>query len=104
MDYSTLMSQLLLVIAVLVALVNIITEVIKKTFEIKSAKTINIIVTILSIVISVLSLTTYWNSKNLTLEWYVFVAFVVVGFMVAYAAMFGYDKLLSYFEHNEVDK
>ena len=35
----------------------------------------------------------YFQIKALPIAWYVVAAFVVVGFMVAYAAMFGFDKL-----------
>ena len=50
MDYSTIISQLLIIIAVLVALVNIITEVCKKTFDwLATSRVISIFVLILSI-------------------------------------------------------
>lgn len=101
MNYSDIISQLLVVIAGLVTIVNIVTEVAKKAFEIKSAKIINIFVTILSIVLTFLATLSYWQIKNLPLHWYVYIAFVIVGFMVAYAAMFGYDKLLSYFKKEQ---
>ena len=34
----------------------------------------------------------------MTITWYIIAAFIVIGFMVAFAAMFGFDKLLKYFE------
>ena len=45
----------------------------------------------------VLTLTTffaYCQIKAIAVVWYMVVAAVVLGFMVAYAAMFGYDKLM----------
>ena len=44
----------------------------------------------------VLTLTTffaYCQIKAVAVVWYMVVATVVLGFMVAYAAMFGFDKL-----------
>ena len=40
----------------------------------------------------------YWQIKQLEITWYIIAAFIVIGFMVAYAAMFGYDKLMKYFQ------
>ena len=91
-------SQILMIVAFLVILVNIITEVIKKVFELSSAKTINIFVTLLSVILTVLVFIAYFQIKAISTAWYTYIALVIVGFMVAYGAMFGYDKLLSYFE------
>lgn len=98
MNYSELISQILMVVAVLVVLVNIITEVVKKVYNFKSAQGINVFVTILSVLATVGTMIAYWQIKAMTLTWYLVVAFIIIGFMVAYAAMFGFDKLLSYFE------
>lgn len=35
----------------------------------------------------------YFQIEAMPITWYVVVAFVVLGCMVAYAAMFGFDKL-----------
>lgn len=64
----------------------------------KDAKTINIFVTIFSIVLTAIVMIAYCQIKAIIITWYMAVAFVVIGFMVAYAAMFGYDKLISYFK------
>lgn len=98
MNYADLISEVLIRIGILVALVNIITEVVKKAYNFKTAQGINIFVIIVSIILTVLSFVTYFNSNGLQLTWMAFVAFIIVGFMVAYAAMFGFDKLLKYFE------
>lgn len=98
MNYSEILSQLLIIIAVLVAIVNIVTEVFKNIFVFKEAATINIFVTAFSIILTILAFLAYWQVKQMELTWYIIIAFVVVGFMVAYAAMFGFDKLLKYFE------
>lgn len=91
-------SQLLIIIAALVVVVNIITEVVKNVFEFKDVKSINIFVTILSVAFTFTVAIGYWQIKQWEITCYVCIAFVVVGFMVAYAAMFGFDKLIKYFE------
>lgn len=101
MNYTELFSQLTLIIGILVALVNIITEVAKKIYEFKSTESLNIFVTILSIIITIGSFVAYFQIKGLTLHWYVVVAFIIIGFMVSYAAMFGFDKLIKYFNKGE---
>jgi len=99
MDYATIISQVLLIVAALTVFVNIITEVMKNAFDwCSTSKVINVFVLILSVVLSVGAFVAYWDIKQMELTWYIVAAFIIVGFMVAYAAMFGYDKLLKYFE------
>lgn len=90
-----------MIVAVLVVIVNIVTEVIKNVFELKNAKVINIFVTIFSILLTLLVMLGYMQIKGVMLTWYIVVAFIIIGFMVAYAAMFGYDKLISYFKKGD---
>lgn len=98
MNYSEILSQILIIVAIIVAFVNIITEVVKKIWAFKSAESINIFVTILSIILTMGTFLAYWQIKELQITWYIIVSFIIVGFMVAYAAMFGFDKLIKYFE------
>lgn len=98
MDYSTIISQLLMAVAVLVAIVNIVTEVVKKSFSLEGSKHINLFVLVLSEVLTVGVFLAYWQIKQMTILWYAVAAFIVIGFMVAFAAMFGFDKLIKYFE------
>ena len=99
MNYTELISQILLIVSVLTALVNIVTEVAKRTIDwVQGSKTINAFVLVLSLILTVGVFTAYWQIKQMELAWYVIAAFTIVGFLVAYAAMFGYDKLLSYFK------
>lgn len=95
---SEIVSQLFIIIGVLVAIVNIITEVAKKLYKFKEAGAINLFVTSISILLTCLTFVAYWQIKGLEFTWYLYVTFVIIGFMVAYAAMFGFDKLLSYFK------
>lgn len=78
-------------IGALVALVNIITQVIKKATWDKLPT--NIVVVLLSEALTLVMFFAYAQITALAVTWYMVVAAVVVGFMVAYAAMFGYDKL-----------
>lgn len=99
MDYMTIIGQVLLIVGILTLFVNLITEVMKNTFGLlKGSKVINKFVLILSLVASVGVFLAYWEIKQLEITWYIIAAFIVVGFLVAYAAMFGYDKLLKHFE------
>lgn len=91
----------MMIVAVLVVIVNIVTEVVKNTFDLKNAKVINIFVTVFSIILTFLVLLGYLQINAISLTWYMACAFIIIGFMVSYAAMFGYDKLLSYFKKGD---
>lgn len=98
MDYTAIIGQVLVIVAILTAFVNIITEVVKKTFNwLSGSKAINVFVLVVSEAVTVMVFLAYWQIKQMTITWYIIAAFIVVGFMVAYAAMFGYDKLVKYF-------
>ncbi|WP_409969635.1 hypothetical protein RFF05_06915 [Bengtsoniella intestinalis] len=98
MDYTTIISQMLIIIAILTVLVTIITEVVKASFPaLEGSAKINIFVLVLSVVVTVAVAIAYCQIKLLPLTWYWYGAFIVLGIMVAYAAMFGYDKLVSQF-------
>lgn len=82
---------LLPIIGLLVAVVNIITQVIKKATWEKLPT--NIVVLILSIALTLVAFFAYVNIEGIAVVWYMVVSAIVVGFFVAYAAMFGFDKL-----------
>ena len=98
MNYQELFSVIFIIIAVLVVLVNIITEVVKKIFTFTQTAYINAFVVVLSIALTVVVFLAYWQIKQMEITWYLLIAFIVVGFMVAYAAMFGFDKLIKLFQ------
>lgn len=79
------------VLGVLVAVTNIIVGVVKNLTS--NALPTNLLATIVGIVITVATGIAYFQIKTLDMYWYTVVAFVVAGFLVAYAAMFGFDKL-----------
>ena len=82
---------LLPVIGALVAVVNIVTQVIKKATWDKIPT--NLVVLLLSVALTVAAFFAYAQITALAVAWYMVVAAVVAGFAVAYAAMFGFDKL-----------
>jgi len=84
-------SILISVIGVLVALTNIITEVLKKVLWDRLPT--NILAVVIAMALTLIAFFAYASYGGIPILWYYVVAAVVVGFMVAYAAMFGFDKL-----------
>ena len=83
---------LLPIAALLVALTNIITQVIKKVTWDKLPT--NILCVIISMAITIITGFAYCQIQAVTITWYLVIAIIVAGFVVAYAAMFGFDKLV----------
>lgn len=84
-------SMVISVIGVLVVLTNIIVQVLKKVTWGKLPT--NILAVAVSMVLTLVAFFAYCQIKAVAVVWYMVVATVVLGFMVAYAAMFGFDKL-----------
>lgn len=99
MNYQELFATLFIIIAVLVVLVNIITEVVKKIIKFTQTACLNAFVVVLSIALTVAVFLAYWQIKRMQITWYLIIAFIVIGFMVSYAAMFGFDKLIKHFQN-----
>ncbi len=87
MDLSVLLS----IIGALVVLTNIITQVLKKVLWDKLPT--NILAVVISMVLTLVAFFAYCQFNTITVTWYVIVAAIIVGFLVSYAAMFGFDKL-----------
>lgn len=91
MDSVLNLSVILSIVGVLVVLTNIITQVLKKlTWE---KMPTNILVVIISMALTLVVFFAYCQIKAIAIVWYMVVAAVILGFLVAYAAMFGFDKL-----------
>lgn len=88
---GAIIPTIIVIVGVLVALTNIITEVLKKVLPEKIHT--NIIAVTVSLILTLLSFFGYMSYLGVAVMWYYILAAVVVGFMVAYAAMFGFDKL-----------
>lgn len=83
--------QVLAIVGGLVALTNIITQVVKQwTAEYVST---NIVATAVSMILTLVAFFAWCSMHGVVITWYSVVAAIVVGFLVAYAAMFGFDKL-----------
>ena len=85
------LAVLLPVIGLLVALTNIITQVVKQVTWDKLPT--NVVAVIVAMVLTVAAGIAYCQVKTVAITWYLVVGQVVGGFAVAYAAMFGFDKL-----------
>ena len=85
------LSIIITIIGVLVALANIVVEVVKKSTWDKLPT--NVLALIVAVALTLAAGFAYFQIKAIPITWYIVVAFVIVGFMVAYAAMFGFDKL-----------
>lgn len=91
MDSVLNLSVILSIIGVLVVLTNIIVQVVKKVTWGKLPT--NILAVIVSMALTLVVFFAYCQIKAITVVWYMVVAAVVLGFLVSYAAMFGFDKL-----------
>lgn len=85
------MAFIVTLIGILVALTNVITEVVKKLTWDKMPT--NVLAVVVGELLTVASGLAYFQAKGIDVVWYYVVALVVIGFMVSYAAMFGFDKL-----------
>lgn len=85
------LSVIIAIIGVLVALTNVIVEVAKKATWDKLPT--NILALIVGEMLTIGAGIAYFQIKDIAIIWYMIAALVVAGFMVAYAAMFGFDKL-----------
>lgn len=86
-DWSVILS----IVGVLVVLTNIIVQVLKKlTWD---RLPTNVLAVIVAMGLTLAAFFALCQIRGVTVLWYMVAAAIVVGFMVAYAAMFGYDKL-----------
>ena len=97
------LSVIIAIVGVLVALTNVIVEVAKKATWDKLPT--NILALIVAVALTLAAGFAYCQIEAITItSWYVIIALIVAGFMVAYAAMFGFDKLkeiMNWGEKNE---
>lgn len=91
MDFAQYIPMIISAIGALVVLVNIIVEVLKKVTNDKIHA--NILAVGISLILSLVALFALCAIMEIPVMWYYVAATIVLGFMVAYAAMFGFDKL-----------
>lgn len=78
-------------VLVLMIVTNIITEVLKKLTWDKLPT--NIVAFLVAMVVTLLAFFAVCQIAGIAIAWYMVVGAVVLGIFVAYAAMFGFDKL-----------
>ena len=88
MNYSTLV----IVLAVLVLVTNIIVQLVKDISSLKERPT-KVVALIVAVILTVCTTVAYFQIKSLVLTWYIIVAAVIIGFIVAYGATFRFDNL-----------
>ena len=92
---QTLIANMTLILAIIGAiafLVSVITQVIKNISIFNKVPT-DIIVFVLSIGITVTAFIAYMQYIHMTILWYMNLAAIMAGFIVAFVAMFGWEKL-----------
>ena len=85
------LSTILTIVGILVVLTNIVVQVLKKATWGKLST--NILAIIVSMVLTLVTFFAYCQINAIAVVWYMVVAAIVLGFLVSYAAMFGFDKL-----------
>lgn len=85
------LSTILTIVGILVVLTNIVVQVLKKVTWGKLPT--NILAITVSMVLTLVTFFAYCQIKAIAVVWYMVAAAIVLGFLVSYAAMFGFDKL-----------
>ena len=86
------LSQLMVAVGALAFVVSVITEVIKGIGVFKKIPT-DIVVIILSMVLTIVAFFAYAQYAALVVTWYLVVAAIIGGFFVAFITMYGWSKL-----------
>ena len=91
MELALNISTLIAVVGALTVVTNIIVQVLKKATWDRLPT--NLLAIAVAMVLTLVAFFGYMAYMGFTVMWYYAAAAVVVGFAVAYAAMFGFDKL-----------
>lgn len=92
---ETLMSNITIILAVIGAIafiVSVITQVIKGVGVFAKTPTDGLVL-VLSIGITVAAFVAYMQYVHMTILWYMVLAAIMAGFVVAFVAMYGWEKL-----------
>ena len=84
--------QAMMIIGILAFVVSVIIEVIKNVSFLKNIPT-DLVVIVLSEVLTVLSFLAYMSYNSIAVTWYLAVGSFIAGFFVAFVAMYGWDKI-----------
>lgn len=85
-------TMILAVIGALAFMVSVITQVFKGVGVLSKIPT-DILVFVLSIGITVVAFVAYMQYIQMTILWYMILAAIMAGFIVAFIAMYGWEKL-----------
>ena len=85
------MTMIMAVLGVLAFVVSAITQVFKGVGILAKIPT-DILVVVLSIGITVTAFVAYMQYIQMTILWYMILAAIIAGFLVAFVAMYGWDK------------
>ena len=92
---ETLTSNIMIILAVIGAIafiVSVITQVIKGVGVFAKIPTDGLVL-VLSIGITVAAFVAYMQYSHMTILWYMVLAAIMAGFVVAFVAMYGWEKL-----------
>lgn len=89
-NIPAIISAILLLVLILTVITNIITQVVKKATRDKLPT--NILVILVAMTLTLCAFFAMCQIMGWTVMWYMVEAAIVVGFFVAFAAMFGFDK------------
>lgn len=90
-DIYTIFAMLISAIGILTVVTNIIVQVLKELVPEKVPT--NLLVIVVAVLLTVLVFAAWVNYIAFAAVWYHYIAAVIAGIMVAYAAMYGFDKL-----------
>lgn len=91
------LSTILIAVAIICTVTSIITQFVKEWGILKKVPTSLVVVT-LSIIITVVAFIAFMSYKNYIITWYMLLAAVVAGIVIAYIACNGWDSLIKLFK------
>lgn len=97
-----IISYILVIVAILVAATNIITQVLKGILP--DTLPTNILAFAVAMLVTLVAFFAVLQIIGLAFQWYLLAAAIVLGFMVAYAAMYSFDKLKQILESIEAKR
>ena len=95
-------TEIIAVIGLLVAVTNVIVEVLKHVTWNKIPT--NLLVLIVAMVLTLGAGIAYFQIKAIPMAWFMVAALVIMGFFVAYAAMFGFDKFKEIMQWDKLNR
>ena len=91
------LSTILIAVAIICTVTSIITQFTKEWGMLKKVPT-SLVVVILSTSITLVVFIAFMSYKNYTVTWYMFMAAVVAGIVIAYITCNGWDSLIKLFK------